>query len=121
MFFDNVCFCFEFTEVFGLVCGTLHSADLLFQMNGSYQSYNYYYDFFPPGEGFNSYGGGGGHGSSKRSLYARDGRGESKESRDSDRSGPDGEEKDRIFNDDFVSFSVFSLFVGGCSWPCVLI
>ena len=71
-------------------------------MNGSYQGYNYYYDFFPPGEGFNSYGGGG-HGGSKRSHYARDGRGESKDSKDSDRSSQDGEEKGKLFNDDFVS------------------
>ncbi|KAK7099632.1 vasculin-like [Littorina saxatilis] len=74
------------------------------QMNGSYQGYNYYYDFFPPGEGFNTYGGGG-HSSSKRSHYARDGRGESKESKDSDRSSHDDDDKDKLFNDDFPSLN----------------
>ena len=73
-------------------------------MNGSYQGFGYpgFYDFFPHGEGFNSYGNGGMNGS-KRSHYAKDGRGESKESKESDRSSIDGDEKDKIFNDDFVS------------------
>lgn len=73
------------------------------QVNGSYQGFGYphFYDFFPHGEGFNTYGNGGLNGS-KRSHYARDGRGESK---DSDRSSHEGDDKDKIFNDDFPSLN----------------
>lgn len=80
-------------------------------MNGSYQGYGYYYDFFPPGEGFNSYGSGS-HGNSKPSHYAREGRGESKDSKDSDRSSHDGD--DKPFSDDFVS-------LGCCVDLCALV
>ncbi|XP_076463246.1 uncharacterized protein LOC143295437 [Babylonia areolata] len=73
------------------------------QTNGSYNGFGPFCDFFPPGEGFSSYGGGGHN--TKRSHYARDGRTESKESRDSDRSQTDGDEKDKIFNDDFPSLN----------------
>lgn len=73
------------------------------QVNGSYQGFGYppFYDFFPHGEGFSTYGNGGLNGS-KRSHYARDGRGESK---DSDRSSHEGDDKDKIFNDDFPSLN----------------
>lgn len=73
------------------------------QVNGSYHAYSNF-DFYPPGDGFSNYGGGG-HNSVRRSQYARDGRGESRESRDSDPSSHDGEDKDRIFNDDFPSLN----------------
>ncbi|KAL8598587.1 hypothetical protein ACOMHN_013470 [Nucella lapillus] len=70
------------------------------QVNGSYNGIGPVCDFFPSGEGFNGFG----H-SAKRSHYARDGRTESRESRDSDRSQRDGGEEDKMFKDDFPSLN----------------
>ncbi|XP_076440338.1 uncharacterized protein LOC143279904 isoform X2 [Babylonia areolata] len=73
------------------------------QVNGSYPGYGNF-DFYPSGEGFSNYGGGG-HSSVRRGQYAGDGRGESRESRDSDRSSHEGDDKDIIFNQDFPSLN----------------
>lgn len=71
------------------------------QMNGSYPGY-YYYDFYPQGEGYTQYSSP--THSSKRANYGREGRGESKESQDSDRSH-DEDDKEKNFNDDFPSLN----------------
>nr|KAG5698337.1 hypothetical protein BaRGS_010923 [Batillaria attramentaria] len=71
-------------------------------MNGSYPGY-YYYDFYPQGEGYAHYSSPS-H-SNKRAQYGREGRGESKDSKDSDKSSHDGDDKEKNFNDDFPSLN----------------
>ena len=53
-------------------------------MNGSYEGYGYYFDFFPSGEGFSSYDAGGWDGSQQRR-----GSGHSSQGGDQDKSSAD--------------------------------
>ncbi|KAK7485365.1 hypothetical protein BaRGS_00023464 [Batillaria attramentaria] len=79
-----------------------HPPSRFSQMNGSYPGY-YYYDFYPQGEGYAHYSSPS-H-SNKRAQYGREGRGESKDSKDSDKSSHDGDDKEKNFNDDFPSLN----------------
>jgi len=80
-------------------------------------AYPPYYDFLPPYEYYNDpyYANYPTRSSSKRSYYEKDGRSNSKEGRERDDPKDRGDEKEKPFNDDFVSikihqFSPFKIF-----------